>query len=166
MSSINIPLRGEAIALKWKDIDFENRIIDINCQITRGKEVSPKWNSQRKIPILDGLEIFLKEQYKITGHYDGYVFLNTRKSRFWDISKIRDKYWRRDLDLSNVPYRKIHQTRHTFCSSLISKGEDINTVSKIAGHSSTSMTLSTYSKSIGKYEKDFGKTLSLSIGTA
>lgn len=85
------------------------------------------------------------------------MFLNNEGTHFWDISKIRTGYWKKDLNKSEIPYRKIHITRHTFCSTMISSGEDVNYVSKIAGHSSTKMTLEVYSKYIPNKNRNFGK---------
>lgn len=148
---------GEAIGLEWENVDFKNKTININSQIGRGVISSPKWNSFRTIPIIDSLLPFLEKQFELTGKNNTYLFLNKRGTNFWDISKIRANYWTKDLLKLNISYRKIHQTRHTFCSTMISAGEDINYVSKIAGHSSTRMTLETYSKFIPNKNKDFGK---------
>jgi len=156
---------GEAIGMTWDNVNFDRGIININSQISRGLIGPPKWNSYREIPILNPLMPYLKSQYKLTGQYGNYIFLNEKKQHFWDISKIRENYWKDDLGKANIPYRKIHQTRHTFCSTLISQGEDINQVSKIAGHSSTKMTLEIYSKAIPNNNKNFGKTLDNYFGT-
>lgn len=148
---------GEAIGLEWKNVDFFNKTIEIKSQIGRGVIGSPKWDSFRTIPIIDSLIPFLKSQFEITGKQNSYVFLNNEGTHFWDISKIRGNYWKKDLEKSDIPYRKIHNTRHTFCSTMISSGEDVNYVSKIAGHSSTKMTLEVYSKYIPNKNRNFGK---------
>lgn len=156
---------GEAIGLKWSEVDFINNTIEIKRQITRGEECPPKWDSYRTIPIIDTLLSYLKSQYELTGQNNSFVFLNENATHFWDISKIRDNAWKKALDNANVEYRKIHQTRHTFCSTLISAAEDINYVSKIAGHSSTKMTLEVYSKYIPNKNQDFGKIFNESFVT-
>jgi len=149
---------GEAIGLEWKSINFNTKEIDINSQIGRGITGSPKWESFRSVPITDALIPYLKSQFEITGEKNSYVFLNAKDKPFWDISKIREGQWTKDLERAGVEYRKIHQTRHTFCSTMISAGEDINLVSKIAGHSSTRMTLEIYSKYIPRDIGNFGKS--------
>ena len=79
------------------------------------------------------------------------------KENYWDISKIRESKWKKDLANVDVEYRPIHKTRSTFISTLISNGEDINYVSKIAGHKTVRMTLDKYSKYISHTHKEFGK---------
>lgn len=156
---------GEGIGLKWSSVDLENKTIEIRQQVSRGRLKPPKWKSNRIIPIIDSLIPYLKEQYKLTGKFNSFVFLNNEGTHFWDISKIREKHWKKDLIKANVEYRKIHQTRHTYCSTLISAGEDINQVSYYAGHSSPKMTLEIYSRYIPKDYSDFGKVFNDSLDT-
>lgn len=154
---------GEAIGLKWNQINFITKEISIIVQCTKGELTSPKWDSYRTIPIIDSLMPFLNSQFESTGKYNSFVFLNQENKNFWDISKITQHYWKKDLQKANVLYRKLHATRHTFCSTMISTGEDINYVSKIAGHSSTKMTLEKYSKYIPNDKKGFGKAFNAII---
>ncbi len=148
---------GEAIGLEWSKVDFEKMEIEISSQIGRGVVGSPKWDSFRTVPITEALLPYLQKQFEMTGNENSYVFLNTHSKPFWDISKIREGEWKKDLERAGIKYRKIHQTRHTFCSTHISAGEDINLISKIAGHSSPRMTLEVYSKYIPRDLSDFGK---------
>lgn len=152
---------GEIIALRWNKINFLTKEISIVEQCSKGEFGPPKWESYRTVPIIDSLIPFLNSQFKITGDQNSFVFLNKENSHFWDISKITQRYWKNDLIKAKVPYRKLHATRHTFCSTMISSGEDINYVSKIAGHSSTKMTLEKYSKYIPNNIKGFGKAFNV-----
>ena len=148
---------GEALALKWEEVDFEKKSIYINLQVRKSLFSSPKWGSVRTVPMIDVLVPFLQEQYKLTKDKGEFVFLNTQKTNYWDISKIRENHWKKDLQKAEVVYRTIHTTRSTFISTLISNGEDINYVSKIAGHKNVSMTLEKYSKYIPQKNDNFGK---------
>lgn len=68
--------------------------------------------------LTDALLPYLKSQFEITEEKDSYVFLNAKDKPFWDISKIREGQWTKDLKRAGVEYRKIHNTRHTFCSTI------------------------------------------------
>ncbi len=57
------------------------------------------------------------------------------------LEKLENKFGFHDLKKANVEYRNLHQTRGTFISTLISNGEDINYVSKIAGHENVKLHL-------------------------
>ncbi|MFW3371903.1 tyrosine-type recombinase/integrase [Aliarcobacter butzleri] len=65
--------------------------------------------------------------------------------------------WILTLKRANVEYRNLHQIRGTFISTLISNGEDINYVSKIAGHENVKITLERYSQYIPVQNMNFGK---------
>jgi len=155
---------GELIGLKWDCIDLKNKVMSIRRQIVHGeeKEVLKTAKSCRTVPIIDALIPFLLEQYKVTGAQKSFVFLTERTNKhFHNASKIRDQIWIKALKNANVSYRNLHQTRGTFISTLISNGEDINYVSKIAGHENVKVTLERYSEYIPSKNSDFGKCFNI-----
>lgn len=150
---------GEAIGLTWRDIDFENNVLKIRRQVRFGESTPLKTqNSIRDIPIIDVLKPFLENQFNLTGKSDSYVFLNKQGTQFYSSNKVREQFWIKTFEKVNIPYRNLHQTRHTYISNLISSGEDINYVSMIAGHKNTKVTLEKYSRYIPHNNSEFGKT--------
>jgi len=79
---------------------------------------------------------------------NSFVFPNSNNKLFFDGTYIREGVWRRALKISKLDYRALYQTRHTFASLMISKGEDILWVSKTLGHSNLQTTLSKYARFI------------------
>lgn len=150
---------GECIGLTWDCIDFENRTITVKKQIVNGelKNILKTSKSKRIIPIIEPLIPFLENQKKITEHHNSFVFLTTRTNKhFHSAGKVREQIWIKALKKANVEYRNLHQTRGTFISTLISNGEDINYVSKIAGHENVKITLEKYSQYIPVQNMNFG----------
>lgn len=150
---------GECIGLKWEYVDFNKKTIAIREQMVNGeqKQILKTTKSQRTIPIIETLIPYLENQYKITGKYNSYVFLTERTNKHYhSAGKIREQIWIKALEKANVPYRNLHQTRGTFISTLISTGEDINFVSKIAGHENVKVTLEKYSEYIPIKNLNFG----------
>jgi len=150
---------GELIGLKWEYVDFDKNTITIRRQVVGGieKEVLKTTRSLRTIPLIGVLIPYLKAQYKITGKQNSFVFLTERTNKhFHGAGKIREQIWVKALEKANVPYRNLHQTRGTFISTLISNGEDINYVSKIAGHENVKVTLERYSEHIPMQNLNFG----------
>ncbi len=145
---------GEAIGLKWEDIDFENYEISINRTITHGFIQTPKTKSSlRVIDMLSQAVKFLRDQQFKTGLGE-YVFTKDRKH--FRGSPILKPYWEKALKKSNIEYRNIYQTRHTFASNMLSNGEDIMWVSKMLGHKSANVTLDKYGRYIKrKRERKF-----------
>ncbi len=150
---------GECIGLTWDCIDFENKTITIKKQIVNGelKNILKTSKSKRIIPIIEPLIPFLENQKKITGNHNSFVFLTARTNKhFHSAGKVREQIWLPTLKKANVEYRNLHQTRGTFISTLISNGEDINYVSKIAGHENVKITLEKYSQYIPIQNMNFG----------
>lgn len=150
---------GECIGLKWEYVDFNKKTISIREQMVDGKQkqILKTARSQRIIPMIDILVPYLKKQYELTGKQNDYVFLTSRSNKHYHgAGKIREQIWIKALKKANVPYRNLHQTRGTFISTLISSGEDINFVSKIAGHENVKVTLEKYSEYIPVKNLDFG----------
>jgi len=96
--------------------------------------------------MIDSLLPYLENQYKITGKYKSYVFLNEHQENFYDIKRIRDTDWKRVLKECGFKYRPIYHTRHTFATIMLENGEDILWISNMLGHKDSSMTLQMYAK--------------------
>jgi integrase len=144
---------GEIVALKWKDIDFEKRRINIErtrLRAKKGEEIvdglTKTISSDRIIDMLNAAHDALVEQFKLTNGSE-YIFLNKSNMPFYthDIVAVN---FRKCLKNSGVPARPLYNLRHTFASQMISKGADIVWVSKTLGHKNVSITLSFYTKFI------------------
>ena len=160
---LNTGLRiGEICGLKWKDINFEEKVINVQRTVERiydkkshttkiivGK---PKTDSSiRSIPIsnkLLGLLKPIKKKYKD----DYYVLSGNEKC----IEPRDYQYYFKALlkKLKIKPY-KFHILRHTFASECIEVGMDVKSLNEILGHSNVNITLNTYVHSNYKLKKNF-----------
>jgi len=140
---------GELIGLKWSDIDFERKTIDIKRTVRKGVVGSTKTSSsERTIPIIESLLGYLQQQYKLTGTKNSYVFLTKTGNHLFDSKNIRDGLWRKVLTETGLEYRPVYNTRHTYCSLNIQNGEDILWVSSVMGHKNIGITMERYAKYI------------------
>lgn len=141
---------GEVCALKWEDVDFNQKIIVVkhtvervyNCE-SRSTEIihsSPKTkNSCREIPILKQLLQTLKVVKKAsTSPYVVGTSVYSKEPRSY-----RD-YFTRLLRRLEIPPIVFHGLRHTFATRCIESQCDYKTVSVILGHSNISTTLNLY----------------------
>lgn len=162
---------GEANALKWTDIDFEKKTININksidSRLADKKITTPKTKSSyRVLPIGDNLVNLLqqlKDYWKeVDGFsedwfvFGGYVAFpnNTIQTKKKAILKQSNALLLESDNLSkgnknNAPMLKeirIHDFRHSFASLCINELKlPITSISKYLGHENPSITLSTYS---------------------
>lgn len=150
--------QGEALALKWSDIDFENKRITVNKTAVRieGKQSlqTPKTkNSKRVISIdpttLSILKSWKKDQIKIYfrngKHFEGdenFIFTNQRGEWVHIHNFIR--YFKRFIADHKLKTITPHGLRHTHASLLFSAGVEPKNISDRLGHSTVQITLDLY----------------------
>jgi integrase len=140
---------GEAFALEWRHIDFDNKIIYVRQTISEGILGSPKTKSSvRDVEMLPFVEEALRRQYERTGRLNSFVFLNRRKSIFKSFLHTEKMIWKPLIEQCNLEYRTLYSTRHTFASIMLSQSEEPMWVSAMLGHKHLAITLSIYAKYI------------------
>ena len=138
--------KGEALALNFEDIDFENGTVRINKNLTRKVRGQPfaittpkNQYSNRAIEIPSS---FLSELLALRkSDEDIFVFGGTYPLADSTIRR-RHLTW---IKKSGVKKITIHEIRHSHASLLLSRGVSIVAVSRRLGHSSIKQTLDTYS---------------------
>lgn len=133
---------GEALALKWEDIDFKNSVITIRRSVRKGyiKETT-KTGVNRKIDLNTPLGIILLA-YRDSEHFNPmWLFPNPATGWVYNEPKsiIRWKF-KPLLESLNIPYRTLYATRHSFASSAVQNGIPITYVQRQLGHSKISTT--------------------------
>ena len=156
---LNTGLRkGEAMALKYSDIDFDRKTISINSNRTVAKrrdsdgratggsvavEGSPKTKrSASVIPASDAALQILREMLAEEPEgYDGYIANDGGKP-------LVESAFRRRFDSllrqAKVEHCGLHSLRHTFASKLFAAGGNAKLVSELVRHASVSMTEDIY----------------------
>jgi len=134
---------GEILALTWEDIDFKNKIIDINKRYYKNKIDDPKTESSiRKIKMPNHtLNMLSQLKLKTKPKKDYVIFGSFYKPLSHPTVSVQfNKY----IKLSKVKRIRIHDFRHSHASYLINNGYDIQIVSKRLGHQKVSTTLDIY----------------------
>lgn len=134
---------GEILALTWNDIDFQEREIIINKSLSdKGIIDSPKTlSSNRVIDMLDIVYNHLKNlKYQSLGQR---IIILPRY-------KIRSEFYSLQTQLG-LKRRRLYDTRHSFASIMLSKGEEPMWVGcKMMGHKDLTETYKTYAKYLPK----------------
>lgn len=146
---------GEICALRWEDVDLENRTIHVrqtlqrisNCEDSVYKtklifDCPKSMYSNRKIPLTKGImELLRKEKEQRTSEYviscRGH-FAESRVVRY-HFDRLKEKLGMKQLTF--------HGLRHTFATRCMETGMDVTTLSRILGHSSVKITLDIYTDS-------------------
>ena len=153
--------RGEVIALKWPDIDFNNCRINIHRNVTRTKdgqlvEGTPKTGRGRVISVpeqvIKQLAAWQKEQADILGALSiSYCFaLDDPRKPISPDSVTR--WYARFAQRHNLPHINPHAFRHTQASIILQSG-DIVAASSRLGHSRASTTTDIYGHMMNATDK-------------
>jgi len=150
---------GEIRALKWKDLDFENRLIEARRSCRQGRITKPKNGKGRKVDMSKQLAEVLRElKHKQWKKYAGkevprWVFANIRGGM------LRHNTFREALMscLNKVGLRniRIHDLRHAYATIRLLSDHNIGDVSYQLGHSSIKITYDTYGHWLpGKFKSE------------
>jgi integrase len=150
---------GELIALKWEDVDFYNRLIMVQRNITRGKITTPKSRAgTRHVRMTSYLIEVLKEKRKQVkeeklrkgwNELPEWVFCN-EDGGFINYGNFIHRIWNRAMEKSELRRRTPHDMRHTYATLRLSKGDSLAEVSKEMGHGAPDITYRTYYKWLPK----------------
>jgi integrase len=143
---------GEAVALKWGDIDFNGRFIMVARNFTGGRLTTPKSGKGRRVDMSAGLSEVLgrellgaREKALAAGRAElrDWVFVDPRGSRL-DGGNFRSRVWGGLLLKAGLRRIRIHDLRHTYASLLIQDGWPLKYIQEQLGHSSISITSDVY----------------------
>lgn len=126
--------RGEIAGLKWSDIDFKNKEIHVSRSMSfitnKGELKSTKTNKTRNVPILDKTFEILHRRKKTTNSI--YVFSQQDGHNLTESSI--DRMHESILKSTGLTF-KLHELRHTFCTTLYYAGVSSIQAAEIMGHS-------------------------------
>lgn len=150
---------GEARALKWTDIDFEQATLSVSKTLAEvGREfiVKPPKSkfSYRTIPLDREAVRVLKEQKRMQEEYKANVEGEIYKDRnivfasefgqYETAQRVLAHFKRLLKAIGVTTHHTVHDIRHTFCSLLIESNIDIKTVQRLMGHANSQITLEVY----------------------
>ena len=131
--------QGEALGLRWSDIDLESRTLKVDLQLRRVagelRFIELKTAASRRV-------IHLAAQTSDRWEESGLVFPNKKgkaQQSKWDY-----ELWKKALQRVGLEHRSLHNARHTAGTLMYSNGVGIETIRRILGHASVAMTSSTY----------------------
>lgn len=181
--------RGEIVALKWSDIDFENRTVSINKAFAKTKangqilkctktvsgnrtvvlpsscfELLAHWKSEQKML---SLALGSKWEGKRGEDFDdNFIFIQVDSGRpmnvdtpYHKMKEVIERYNSMCAKGEELPDIRFHDLRHTSASLLLSENVDIVTVSRRLGHAQVSTTLDVYAHAFEKKDVTASDTL-------
>ena len=133
--------RGEAVALQYKDIDFEAKKIDINKSVyfVQNKpqfKDTKTYAGNRTVPLLNVLVPFLPK-----GSPNAYIFSTDGKTPYTNSQLTK---WYKAYQQQTGITATLHQLRHAYATILYESNIDVKLAQTLMGHADVSTTQNIY----------------------
>lgn len=154
--------RGELLALKWQDVDFERGILSVRRALGRSTSegiviAEPKTPQGRRTvrlsaPVIAVLRAHRKAQLErrlqAGPEWKDTDFLFTTGIGTTIDPSTLGKMFKSILEKAKLPAVRVHDMRHSAATIALSQGVHPKIVSEMLGHSKISLTLDVYSHSL------------------
>jgi len=159
--------RGEAIGLRWSDVDLENaRLAVRRALIPTNRDVvvsEPKTAKGRRVVALDPATVEVlkgqaarqldeQQEWDKAWVETGLVFTQ-ENGKALDPETV-SRYFRQAVKKSLLPQIRLHDLRHTHATLALQAGIHPKVVSERLGHATVSITLDTYSHAIPALQEE------------
>lgn len=159
--------RGEVAGLKWADIDFDQKIITIRKQRTGSKNSTKRSRvktsdsfrciraTQTLIDILKRHKELQEQHKRVLGdEYQSNGFVCCEENGSIISPSNFSKRFERIISQQELTPIRFHDLRHSFATNMIRLGVPPNTVSKMLGHSSVTITLDIYAHVLDEMQEE------------
>lgn len=170
---------GEALALTWDDVDLSAGVVKVTKALSTGRNQlfvgQPKTRkSRRSVYITPNTVATLKahkahkaeERLKVAEYWqDNNLVFPNELGDYSDEGKISSRHFKAILRKAGLPKDiRVYDLRHTSASLLMAANTHPKIVSERLGHSTTNLTLDTYSHVTPGMQEQVVKTMELLLG--
>jgi integrase len=140
---------GEALGLRWTDIDFDEGVVRVRRSLERIKtkngyidreSVTKTPSSIRDVPIPTPILGMLERRKKD----DNSLVFPDKKTGGYIFNKRPLRHIQRLCEELGLPAVTFHDLRHTYCTRLFEAGVPLKTVQHLLGHSDIAITAAIY----------------------
>lgn len=142
--------QGEALALRWADVDFEAQTLTVTGTLDRKSRsrTEPKTERSRRTVALtsqavEALQLQqVRQRVEGTQGMDGLVFTSSEGTPLFDTTVRR--HWKAIRTELGLPEMHWHDLRHSAAAFMLAQGVPIEVVSRMLGHASIRITADIY----------------------
>jgi integrase len=146
--------RGELLALKWEDVDFERLELKVMRSIVHQVVGRCKTETSQKPVPLDALLVEVLRQWQASTPYNApqnWIFASPAKKGeqpYWP-DQLMKRHIRPAARRAGITKRiGWHTFRHTFSTLLKANGEDVKVVQELLRHANCRITLDIYTQAV------------------
>lgn len=148
---------GEANALEWQHIDFDNDVIRVRQQVVKGEIIPTKTDgSNRDVPMIPIVRQALMDQRANTPTESRWVFTAPEGGPL-NLVNFTNRVWHPLLRHLGLAARRPYQTRHTAATLMLAAGENPEWVAYVLGHTTTEMLFRVYSRYVPNLTRNDGR---------
>ena len=169
--------QGEALGLRWSDIDFDRSTLTVSRAIQRLdgtlQLVEPKSATSHRTLVLPALVLAALRRHRgrqneerlTTGPQweDQDLVFSTGLGRPLDARNVVRQF-KRHLKAASLPDIRFHDLRHSCATLLLAQGVSPRAVMETLGHSQISLTLGTYSHVTAAVRVEVADTMDRALG--
>ena len=155
--------KGELVALRWDDLDIQNKTISVSKQYIRNPDgslelIRPKTeNSVQLVSIPQAaVDLLIQEHGKHPN--SPYMFPSPITGEMYHPDSVVNLH-KKILKDAELPHIRFHDLRHTFATTALQNGVDVKTVPGMLGHFSAGFTLDTYAHVTTAAQRNAADTL-------
>ena len=171
--------RGETVALRWSDVDFERRQLTVRrtAHRVRGQGIvmgEPKTNAGRRTVRLSSVALGA-----LRAHRAAQLEQRLKAGPAWadmnlvftsvigtTIEEARvTRLFKRDLAAAGLPNIRLHDLRHTAATLLVEQGVSMKAVQAAMGHSTISITMDIYAHVTPQMQDSVAEAMDKLFGT-
>src|SRR5579871_4755447 len=141
---------NEALALRWKDIDWAHGLILVCGNVTDDGEIEDTLKtegSNREVEMMEVVRIALERQQALVAINDPELLVfPSADGTPRRLNNIRKREWAAALAAAGIEERVIYQCRHTYAALSLEFGDTVQHVAAQLGHNSIKMVVDVYSR--------------------
>lgn len=136
---------GEAVEVRWSDIDRGRLRLAVDRQFNRGEVSLPKGRKRRTVPLSRPMDAALWALRKETQGADGDLVFESARGQRIDQGNVAARVLAPTLNAAGIgDWATWHSFRHTALTMRFRMGWNAAQVARFAGHSDAGFTLRTY----------------------
>jgi integrase len=127
---------AEWLALEWRDIDLEARVVYVHRSFTKGRLKCPKTEASRRAVPLQTIALQAIERQRSSPNRA--LVLPAERGGYLDLHNFRNREWKPAQVVAGIkPLRRVYDLRHTFATFALRAGISTFDLSRYMGASLT-----------------------------
>jgi integrase len=168
--------QGEALGLRWQDIDFSAGTLTVRKQLQRVdgqfQLVEPKTARSRRTLALPDVAVLELEDHRDRQRGERAAALDKWKDLDLVFTRpdggpldgtVVTHQFHRLLERAGLPQRRFHDLRHSCATLLLAQGASPRVVMEVLGHSQIALTMNTYTHVLPELKRDAARRMDEAI---